>query len=856
METWRKSLSFSIIMVILAGILLFIQDPGTGQDIMDTPLGKGVFQIEGNQDLLEKASDFGWNGSGNESDPIVIEGLDIDYPNGSMGLNITSTSLHVRIINCTFTEVARYNDGYSTTIGISIDDSANIDVERSRMQNTWGIPVYLNEVKKVEISNCELVGSEENYLLTLYESEDILVEDVDFSSNGRAFGTEVDYVENVTFRNCDFNLLQYGMFIYSGKKVSILNNSFEHVTTIGIGSDLSDDLIIRGNTIDANGTHPEIGPYSGWGIYIGYCERGTIADNEIESYRGITTAVASDLAIDGNDLKCLDRNLELYSCKDLTISENRMTGRGLYILDSRNEIDFKNNTLNGGGIFYRFGEDLKGIEIPRESNQVILEQVGNALISGLDISNINTPIMISESEGVDITDCSLSSFDNGIIISGSSRVRIGEVNMDLGDRGLQLMRTNESVIEDCFISTSRFPLTLTESNEVEIIDNRFESVDDGIVIDYSGQLTIIDNIIDARAPIRIVGDPHIAIDNNTFLGGRISFDDGYPGANMLEPSGNIQNGRPIRYIFHELDEIPTDGSYTLFFNISEKVIANHNFTGEVEFMECSSISLINISFRQTDRGLKLTECNGFEIVSMEAMGLLQKDGIFLDNCNDIYMEGSIITDCERGIVINRTSNAIISNSNISGNRGEGIRISNVSKNCRIEDSEISFNKGNGIDISSSNSITIIGNEIEMNKEYGVSISYSIGCKIHTNHFVRNNGITGDWEKGRSQAYSMHQDNQFHIQDPDMKQGNYWSDWNAPELDEDGDWIIDVPYEIESEEGASDQYPSLYRFDYVEEEEPYGINGDDWLIIIFAIIPLVIVIVILGFAIVITFGRRK
>jgi parallel beta-helix repeat protein len=307
-----------------------------------------------------------------------------------------------------------------------------------------------------------------------------------------------------------------------------------------------------------------------------------------------------------------------------------------------------------------------------------------------------------------------------------------------------------------------------------------------------------------------------------------------------------------------LDEnnIPTDGAYTLFLNITEKVISDHNFTGEVEFMECSSISLINISFRQTDRGLKLTQCNGFEIVSMEARGLLHEEGIFLDNCNDIYIEGSLITDCNRGIGINRTSNAIISNSNISGNRGEGIRITNVSNNCRIEDCEIGYNRGNGIEISSSNSISIIGNDIEMNKEYGVRISYSIGCNIHTNHFVKNNGILGQREGGRSQAYSMHQDNKFYIQDPDTKQGNFWSDWNDPGLDEDGDWIIDTPYEIESEEGASDQYPSLYRFDYVEEDEPYRINGDDWVIIIIALIPAVLVIFMLGFAIVITFGRRK
>ncbi len=857
MEKWKRTLlliSIPFLLIPMIGQLPVSEGQGSE---FETEPGSGVIDINGDEDLLDKADENGWIGSGNESDPIIIEGLDIDYPNGSMGLKIESTTLHIRISNCTFTEVPREIEMYSISSGILMENTKNIIIQNNSFFGDRGIPLYISESSDIEITGCDLSGDSNNYLFTIDTSDGINIRRNEFRSDGSSSGAEIYRSEDIEIYKCDFKDLSNGISMSSDNHISMNNNSITSIRNAAIVIEDVNDFVITNNTINARGMDPLHGDFYGWGIYTVSSEMGKVLNNTIESFSGITLVWNSGIVIRNNELNTLDNNLEIYACLGLDIQLNELNGTGIFILENLDRISFENNTLNGGPIFYEYGKDLSDVNIPAESQQIILDSVINASIRNLNIIGTNYPILIVRSSNIKISNCILSNCESAIYITDSDIVRIDNVKVNSAKRGIRLQTVTEAEITNNRVQTRVTSIELMSIINAHVNENDLKSAETGIVLAGFSDVQIIDNNINAGAPIDLWSSDDVSIINNSFQGGRISFQFGMKGYNLTAPTGNLQDGKPIHYIFHDcnVSAIPQDGYYTLFYNLTEKVISNLVFFGEVEFIECFNLSLLNLTFKQISHGLKISRCSGFELNSLEIDEVMGKTGLFLEQSSEVSIRDSNIKNCDVGIYINSSYNVMLFGCNVSQNKGHGIRFLNNSNSGRVENCMIGFNKGSGIQILSSDRITITQNEIIYNVKYGISISYSRECMIFANHFIKNNGILGSRETDRSQAYDMHQEDYWYIKDPETTQGNYWSDFTDPSLDEDNDGIIDVPYVIESEEGAQDMYPSLHRFDYKEKKEHYKLHGDDVALLISSLIPLVLVLLMIILTLVASFRKK-
>jgi parallel beta-helix repeat protein len=152
-----------------------------------------------------------------------------------------------------------------------------------------------------------------------------------------------------------------------------------------------------------------------------------------------------------------------------------------------------------------------------------------------------------------------------------------------------------------------------------------------------------------------------------------------------------------------------------------------------------------------------------------------------------------------------TSDLVISNSTISDNGNEGIRI--WSSSPKITDNIITKND-TGIYLYNA-SPTITGNTIEGNR-YGIYTMYSSGSTIYLNNFasiiqnIHSEDSVNTWHSPKKMTYIYNNINYTN------SLGNYWDDYTGS--DADGDGIGDTPY---SRDGDSDNYPLMMPFENYE-----------------------------------------
>ncbi|MCX8174436.1 MAG: right-handed parallel beta-helix repeat-containing protein, partial [Thermoplasmata archaeon] len=201
---------------------------GSGVSPNKAMKGTVPFAIDGNSELAQKASEWGWTGDGSETNPYVIENYRIDANGGTYCLWIKNTDAYFTIRNCTLWNATSTSpEPYGT--GIALKNVTNGRIESCKCSDSRaGIYVY---------------GNSESNILT---------------------GNEVrrNYwgvcIENSVFTTINNNIISqntFGVYLYNSNSSTISYNWITNNSDYGayLTSYSSDNTIHHNNFIANNG---------------------------------------------------------------------------------------------------------------------------------------------------------------------------------------------------------------------------------------------------------------------------------------------------------------------------------------------------------------------------------------------------------------------------------------------------------------------------------------------------------------------------------------------------------------------------------------------------------------------------
>ena len=370
-------------------------------------------------------------------------------------------------------------------------------------------------------------------------------------------------------------------------------------------------------------------------------------------------------------------------------------------------------------------------------------QVHNATSSGNWFG-----LALDQSDSVSIAMGNFSSnLQTGLNLRVSSGVSItgNEVSSNVG-AGIFLFQVSGAIVANNSVSSNqRSGIATDRSTDVAIADNVLVSnLDTGVDVKDS-----------ARADVR----------RNTFLSdGLFVYDSLMPAdvSSYTITADNLVNGKPIRY-YKDCSGLDVDG-----------IVA-----GQVIIGNCTNVRVANMAMSNTDVGVEVLFSSG------------------------IVIQANNVTNGLFGAWIDLSSNATITENNLSSNRNLGLELFAVS-NVVIRRNIIALSE-TGLLANFGSNLTVAENDVR-NNNLGVSFAQVGGSRVHHNNMVANTVQARD-NAGASNAWD----------DGYPSGGNFWSDFAGQDLCSgpaqdvcpDPDGVGDTPYAIDAD--SQDRYPLFEAF---------------------------------------------
>jgi len=239
------------------------------------------------------------------------------------------------------------------------------------------------------------------------------------------------------------------------------------------------------------------------------------------------------------------------------------------------------------------------------------------------------------------------------------------------------------------------------------------------------------------------------------------------------------------------------------------VIIDGGLNGSVITVRADNVIIQNFTIRNSgnriyDSGVLVNNSTNVNIIQNIIQGTSNSIRLNFSSHN-IISGNKIFIASFGGIVIDSSTDNIVSNNNISGCQW-GIYIY-ASNNNFVSNNFVSENFY-GIYLYSSGNNTVSGNNVSFNYQVGIHITFYSGDNI----FYHNNLNNVNATNVRS--------NMMNIWDF-RGEGNYWSDYTGDDLNKDG--IGDIPHVLDKDN--QDNYPlmgSFSVFDISVENEEYSI----------------------------------
>ena len=390
-----------------------------------------------------------------------------------------------------------------------------------------------------------------------------------------------------------------------------------------------------------------------------------------------------------------------------------------------------------------FWKEIESRTVPSDAGQVILVGCIDVVVRDLIISNTSTGISVFYSSRILITNNTC------------------EYNTVCGIRVAESERVNITYNE-CRYNTC--------TNHSYDYYYYFDMVINGIILSDSFHCRIENN----------------SCNNNQYYGIKTDWGSYY---NTISNNDCDNNGKGGLFVYGDGYNNITSNSCN--FNVGDGIHAISSYN-KIHDNSCSGNSLAGINITSEDSN-EVKNNSNYD----------NKYGIYLYSTYYNIIEGNEFDlNSKSGMYCKSSSHNRISNNSYNSNDENGIYMDHYSNRNTFSNNTCNFNKASGLYLNGNdNSITNNSfswnnafNEIFNNGGYGIEILFEAEAnEIHHNILIDNNN-------GDAQASDDGTQNVWHRK----WRGNYWSDWTTP--DEDGDYIVDVRYDLDGSAGNFDICP--------------------------------------------------
>mgnify|MGYP000335992834 CR=1 FL=1 len=677
---------------------------------------------------------------------LTVDIIDSDYTVG----------IYINASNVVFNGNGHLLDAIDndSTYGIWIDNADNVTIKNITIQD-WGVGVYVNTSSKCRIIECDVL-----------------------SINGTGIYLDETYSTNITDCVVRTNN-EIGIYLCNSSRNLIEGNIIEgnNIDGIRIHKSSYNNVVIQ-NYIYRNRYY---------GINIGsigspspntYISNNTIKNHEA----GIIVFYSSNTTIVNTMIENSDNyGIELYSSYQVMIINNIIKNTTDPDWGAIHASSSGNITIVGNKII----DNAQGIHLYNGNNgNITNNMLVNSNISMEDYSNV----VVSK-----------NNITSGYIkLDNAQYITMSHNRILNATYGLYLYLADHSTVTYNYIGNCKYGLYLYSTDYNHVGHNVISDCDYGITVGYDSTDNTLSNNTMVNCGVYITTSS--ALDN--------TFQD------------NIVNGKPLVFLEYENDTIIEDAGQVILVNCFNITIRNLNLSSctiGAQFWYSNFSKIENCIINNNVKyGIELRNTRGNIIANNNISS--NHVGIYLSHTNNTEIYNNTIcfnrienTSEERGISLWESYNNVIRN-NIIENNYEGIWLKYSDKNTIVENimrynydgiymyeadsnyicNNTIHNNSNGIRIfyySSANNIT--QNIIRYNSNYGIRIGDNT-CSY--NHIYLNNIINNDVEDQG--------DNNFN-----NTYGNYWFDYTGE--DNNGDWIGDTPYVIDSD--SIDYRPLVYPY---------------------------------------------
>ncbi len=391
------------------------------------------FRIDSDTDFEDTAISEGWNGSGTEEDPYIIENYQIDGNGTEDCFYIGNTTVHFvfknnhlhnssnvaphsspsgLFLNNVTNGVIRDNRLVDNNRGITLNNSHDLMIEKNDMENNTGTGIYMSYSENNTIDENHLYSNNKGMLLfTDNNYNNITNNRIEENNEGILAGPTIK-------KGSEYNLI---------KNNKILNNSNEGLNM----NHYCDNNEITLNHIYNN----SIGIYQHWGS-------NNIHNNTIDnsSDDGIQLRYSNNNVIEHNDITNNSRyGVWLWGSRNNTLSENNITSNDDGVYARPDSYAPEDNRI----IDNEFSENTNGITFWEESINSTIR--GNYFTNNSDygiwIRDKSTNNLIEDNE--------MYGDATGIYIQQSNGCQIVR-NLINGSesRGIHLFEANRTIVEE------------------------------------------------------------------------------------------------------------------------------------------------------------------------------------------------------------------------------------------------------------------------------------------------------------------------------------------------------------------------------------------------------------------------